>query len=218
MTGKTIAKGFGLTILILFIYLLNQYVFDFRPSHIREWIASFGIYAPLIFLLICIGRPFVLFPTSILSVSGGLVFGPLLGTFLAVLGGSIGAFLFFSMARRLGLNILPESWKRRGETLEKRLSEKGFLYVLLLRLVPFLHFDLVSYVCGVSNVNRRKYYLATLIGMLPGAFALNFLGASFLSNNFTTVLIAAAILLLLLVISLYIRRKAFGSAVEEDLK
>ncbi|WP_226657245.1 TVP38/TMEM64 family protein [Pseudalkalibacillus hwajinpoensis] len=218
MTGKTIAKGFGLTLLIILIYLLNQYVFDFRPSHIREWIASFGIYAPLIFLLICIGRPFVLFPTSILSVSGGLVFGPLLGTFLAVLGGSIGAFLFFSMARRLGLNILPESWKKRGETLERRLSEKGFLYVLLLRLVPFLHFDLVSYVCGVSNVNRRKYYLATLLGMLPGAFALNFLGASFLSNNFTTVLIAAAILLLLLVISLYIRRKAFGSAVEEDLK
>ncbi|MCA0170957.1 TVP38/TMEM64 family protein [Bacillus sp. RAR_GA_16] len=218
MTGKTIAKGFGLTILIILIYLLNQYVFDFRPSHIREWIASFGIYAPLIFLLICIGRPFVLFPTSILSVSGGLVFGPLLGTFLAVLGGSIGAFLFFLMARRLGLNILPKSWKRRGETLEKRLSEKGFLYVLLLRLVPFLHFDLVSYVCGVSNVNRRKYYLATLLGMLPGAFALNFLGASFLSNNFTTVLIAAVILLLLLLISLYIRRKAFGSAVEEDLK
>ncbi|WP_273852177.1 TVP38/TMEM64 family protein [Guptibacillus spartinae] len=218
MTGKTIAKGLGLTILIILIYLLNQYVFDFRPSHIREWIASFGFYAPLIFLLICIGRPFVLFPTSILSVSGGLVFGPLLGTFLAVVGGSIGALLFFSVARKLGLNILPESWKRKGQTLEKRLSEKGFLYVLLLRLVPFLHFDLVSYVCGVSNVNRRKYYLATLLGMLPGALALNFLGASFLSNNFSTVLIAAAVLLFLLLISLYIRRKAFGSAVEEDLK
>lgn len=218
MTGKTIAKGLGLTILIILIYLLNQYVFDFRPSHIREWIASFGFYAPLIFLLICIGRPFVLFPTSILSVSGGLVFGPLLGTFLAVVGGSIGALLFFSVARKLGLNILPESWKRKGQTLEKRLSEKGFLYVLLLRLVPFLHFDLVSYVCGVSNVNRRKYYLATILGMLPGALALNFLGASFLSNNFSTVLIAAAVLLFLLLISLYIRRKAFGSAVEEDLK
>ena len=218
MTAKTILKGLTLTTLIILIYLLNQYVFDFRPSHIREWIASFGFYAPLIFLLICIGRPFVLFPTSIISISGGLVFGPLLGTFLAVIGGSIGALLFFSLARKLGLNFLPKSLKTRGENLEKRLSEKGFLYVLLLRLVPFLHFDLVSYVCGVSNVNRRKYYLATLLGMLPGALALNFLGASFLSNNLLSVIIAAAILLLLLILSLYIRRKAFGPSVEEELK
>ncbi|MDO6655279.1 TVP38/TMEM64 family protein [Anaerobacillus sp. 1_MG-2023] len=218
MTVKTLLKGLSLTALIIVIYLLNQYVFDFRPSHIRGWISSFGFYAPLIFLLICIGRPFVLFPTSIISISGGLVFGPLLGTVLAVVGGSTGALLFFSLARKLGMNILPKSWKRRGENLEKRLSEKGFLYVLLLRLVPFLHFDLVSYVCGVSNVNRRKYYLATLLGMLPGAIALNFLGASFLSNNLSSVIIAAAVLLLLLIVSLYIRRKAFGPSVEEELK
>ncbi|WP_347549756.1 TVP38/TMEM64 family protein [Pseudalkalibacillus hwajinpoensis] len=217
MTKRTFFKGLSITLLVLAIYVLNQNVFEFRPSSLRDWIGSFGFYAPLVFLIICIARPFVLFPTSILSITGGLVFGPYLGTLLAVIGGSTGALLFFALARKLGLNILPKSWRERGESLEQRLTEKGFSYVLLLRLVPFLHFDLVSYVCGVSNVNRRKYYMATLIGMLPGALALNFLGASFLSNNISSIIIAAAVLLLLLIISLYIRRKAFGSSIEEEL-
>ena len=218
MTMKTILKGLSLTVVLVIIFFLNQYVFDFRPSTIREWISSFGFYAPLVFLLICIVRPFVLFPTSILSIAGGLVFGPYLGTLLVVIGGSTGALLFFSVARKLGLQILPKSWRRRGETLERRLSENGFVYVLLLRLVPFLHFDLVSYVCGVSSVNRRKYYMATLLGMLPGALALNFLGASFLSNNIVSIMLAAVVLLLLLLISLYIRKKVFGAVIEEELR
>ncbi|MBN8208092.1 TVP38/TMEM64 family protein [Bacillus sp. NTK071] len=218
MTIRTFLKGLSLTAVLFIIYFLNQYVFDFRPSAIRGWISSFGFYAPLVFLLICIVRPFVLFPTSILSIAGGLVFGPYLGTLLVVIGGSTGALLFFSLARKLGLQILPKSWRRRGESLEQRLSENGFVYVLLLRLVPFLHFDLVSYVCGVSSVNRRKYYMATLLGMLPGALALNFLGATFLSNNLVTIMIAAAVLLLLLLASLYIRKKVFGSMIEEEFK
>lgn len=217
MTVRTILKGLLMITLVVVIYLLNQYVFNLRPSQIREWISSFGIYAPLIFLVACIVRPFVLFPTSILSIAGGLAFGPYLGTVLTVVGGSTGALLFFMVARRLGMKALPGVLRRRGKKLEKGLSEQGFVYVLLLRLVPFLHFDLVSYVCGVSNVDRKKYYLATLLGMLPGALALNFLGASFLSNNIKTVVVAAIVLLLLLVITLYIRKKAFGSEIEEKI-
>lgn len=217
MTIRTLIKGLVMIVLVITIYLLNEYVFNLRPSQLRTWISSFGLYAPLIFLLACIGRPFVLFPTSVLSIAGGLVFGPYLGTVLTIVGGSTGALLFFLAARKMGFKVLPDALRRRGKKLEKGLSEQGFSYVLLLRLVPFLHFDLVSYVCGVSDVDKKKYYLATLLGMLPGALALNFLGASFLSNNITTVVIAACFLLLVLLVTLYIRKRAFGSEMEKEI-
>ncbi|WP_270179148.1 TVP38/TMEM64 family protein [Alkalihalobacillus sp. CinArs1] len=217
MTMRALVKGIVVICLVIGIYLLNENVFNLRPSQIRSWISSFGLYAPVIFLIACIGRPFILFPTSVLSIAGGLVFGPYIGTLLAVVGGSTGALLFFLAARKLGFKALPEALRKRGEKLEKGLSEQGFAYVLLLRLVPFLHFDLVSYVCGVSNVDKKKYYFATLVGMLPGALVLNFLGASFLSNNIKSVAIVSVILLVLLLITLYIRKKAFGSELEEEI-
>ncbi|MCA0985885.1 TVP38/TMEM64 family protein [Guptibacillus algicola] len=217
MTIKAVVKGIVMICLVIVVFLLNEHVFNLRPSQLRLWISSFGFYAPLIFLIATIGRPFVLFPTSVLSIAGGLVFGPYVGTVLVVVGGSTGALLFFLAARKLGYNALPQALRRRGEKLEKGLSEQGFSYVLLLRLVPFLHFDLVSYVCGVSNVDKKKYYLATLVGMLPGALALNFLGASFLTNNIKSVVIAAIVLFVLLLITLYIRKKAFGSELDKEI-
>ncbi|WP_377888679.1 TVP38/TMEM64 family protein [Alkalihalobacillus sp. R86527] len=217
MTIRAVIKGIMMVCLVIGVYLLNENVFNLRPSQLRLWISSFGLYAPLIFLIATIGRPFILFPTSVLSIAGGLVFGPYIGTILAVVGGSTGALLFFLAARKLGLKALPAFLRKRGERLEKGLAEQGFAYVLLLRLVPFLHFDLVSYVCGVSNVDKKKYYLATLVGMLPGALALNFLGASFLSNNIKSVGIAAIVLLALLLITLYIRKKAFGTELEKEI-
>ena len=55
--------------------------------------------------------------------------------------------------------------------------------MLCLRIVPIFPYDPISFLAGLSNIPYKTYALATLIGMLPGAIAYNFLTDSFLSPN-----------------------------------
>jgi uncharacterized membrane protein YdjX (TVP38/TMEM64 family) len=95
----------------------------------------------------------------------------------------------------------------RWQHVEKQLEEKGFLYMLLLRLIPLLPFDLISYAAGVSKVKLSAFFLATVLGILPGTFAYNFLGTSFVEGNITMIVIAIIVFVLVLMIPLLLRSK-----------
>jgi uncharacterized membrane protein YdjX (TVP38/TMEM64 family) len=55
----------------------------------------------------------------------------------------------------------------------------GFFYVVTLRLIPLFNFDLISYTAGISKVRYQSFLFGTLLGIVPGTFAYNFLGSSF---------------------------------------
>jgi uncharacterized membrane protein YdjX (TVP38/TMEM64 family) len=46
----------------------------------------------------------------------------------------------------------------------------AFRYLLFLRLVPLFPFWLVNLAPAVTNITARTYFLATLIGVIPGSF------------------------------------------------
>ena len=46
-----------------------------QVEQIRAFVLSFGIYAPLIFILLFTLAPLIFFPDGILALSGGLIFG-----------------------------------------------------------------------------------------------------------------------------------------------
>lgn len=52
--------------------------------------------------------------------------------------------------------------------LERAMERKGFTMVLMLRIAPFVPFDLVSYAAGVARVPLRAFLPATIIGTLLG--------------------------------------------------
>lgn len=78
--------------MIIFFFLLIAGLviwrtFDFQqvtPAHIRSFILSFGRWAPLLYIFLYTVRPLILFPAVLLTLAGGLTFGPWLGTFYAV--------------------------------------------------------------------------------------------------------------------------------------
>lgn len=87
------------------------------------------------------------------------------------------------------------------------MEKNGFVYVLWFRLVPFLNFDVVSYVAGLARVKWIPYTLATVIGMFPGTVAYNFLGGSLLEGDWRVIAAAVLVVVLFTVISLAIRKK-----------
>ncbi|SDG84123.1 Uncharacterized membrane protein YdjX, TVP38/TMEM64 family, SNARE-associated domain [Planococcus glaciei] len=161
----------------------SRSVLQFDVDSLRSWILSFGLWAPVIYIAAYTIRPLLFFPASILSLAGGLAFGAWMGTLYTVLGASLGAFLSFFVARKLGAGLGKGKWTGNTGKIQSQMEQNGFFYVLLFRLFPGLSFDLVSYAAGVAKVRFSSFALATIIGIIPGTFALNFLGSSFISGN-----------------------------------
>ncbi|PYZ95287.1 TVP38/TMEM64 family protein [Salipaludibacillus keqinensis] len=200
-------KGAIVLFIVGFLLWINIQYVQLTPEDIREAILPFGWLAPLIYVLIYTIRPLVLFPASILSLAGGLLFGPILGTVAIVVGASSGAILSFWVARKLGKNIAAKKWTGKGEKIQSQLEENGFFYVLTLRLIPLFNFDMISYLSGISKVKFRHFMVGTVVGMIPGSFAYSFLGASFVEGDAFLILTAVSIFILVSTVPFLFRKR-----------
>jgi uncharacterized membrane protein YdjX (TVP38/TMEM64 family) len=114
---------------------------------------------------------------SVLTISGGFLFGTWLGGGAAWIGASIGATLIFVAARTAfgdALRARAGSWL---EKLRDGFRDNAFSYLLVLRLTPVAPFFIVNVAPAFFNVKLRDYVLATMLGMIPGAFVYAAVGA-----------------------------------------
>ena len=204
---KPVGKWLLLLIGILFAIWLGRSFFESDPEILRNWIQSFGIWAPFIYILIYTIRPLVFFPASLLSLAGGLIFGPWLGTLYTIIGAVAGAILSFTLAGNLGNRFFRNKEESKTAKIQEQLERNGFWYVLLFRLIPVINFDLISYMAAFAKVRPGAFALATLIGVIPGTFAYNFLGSSFAAGDPKVVLLAIGAFLLLTIIPIIIRKR-----------
>lgn len=153
---------------------------------IRRWVAGFGTLAPLIYICVYTVRPMLFFPTLLLNLSAGVLFGPWWGI-VFLLAGGMGCATFCYLLGRFGgghwlLSNFGGSW---GGKLTGYLAGNGsFGRMLLLRTVPVFPYDPVSIMAGSVRMPYRVYAAATVTGMLPGAVAYNFLADSFGTGRF----------------------------------
>ena len=114
---------------------------------------------------------------SFLTLSGGFLFGTFTGGAAAWIAATIGATLIFLAARTAFGDLLRARVGGWLERLGSGLREHAFSYLLVLRLTPIAPFFVVNLAPAFFNVGLRDYVLATLIGMIPGAFVYASVGA-----------------------------------------
>ncbi len=116
---------------------------------------------------------------TVLTVSGGALFGPALGTALAVAGATAGAILLFLATR----GTLGAALARRHATLlarvQPRLERDGFAGLLALRFVPIVPFWLVNLAAGIVRMRLLPFALATGLGIIPATAVFASAGAGF---------------------------------------
>lgn len=113
----------------------------------------------------------------LLTLAGGFLFGPLLGTALTVLGATTGAALVFLFAQRLfGADAL-ERLGAPAQRLAAGLRREAASYLLVLRLVPLFPFFLVNLVPAFAGIRLPVFVWTTALGILPGTFVFSLAGA-----------------------------------------
>lgn len=105
----------------------------------------------------------------IMSMTGGFLFGPVVGPAAAVVGMTIGATAMFLAARSALGGFLKRHTPAGGmiSKVEKGVRENAFAYLLVLRLLPAVPFWLCNLVSGFVNIPLRTYIIATILGVIP---------------------------------------------------
>lgn len=191
--------------------------YDVRPQSVRDFILSFGWWGPVIFFFIYTIGPAVFLPTSVLSLGAGLAFGVWPGVLYIMIGASGAAVTGYVMARFFGKSVIKIDQFAWSEKIFRQMDKRGFLYVFVLRLIPIVSFDLLSFLAGFAKVKFYYYMLATVLGMIPGVFAYGFLGASIASGEAMMIIAALGFFVLLLGITYFFRShvKRYLGLVEE---
>lgn len=202
-----IGKWLLVAVAIGVVIWLSRSVFEVDANDLRSWILSFGLWSPVIYILIYTVRPLIFFPASVLSIAGGLAFGAWLGTLYTIIGATLGAMLSFYVAKTVGKSLVRKEWTGNAAKIQSQMEQNGFLYVLLFRFIPVINFDLISYTAALAKVRFSSFALATLIGIIPGTFAYNFLGSSFVSGNPQIIVLAVAVFVILTVVPIVIRNR-----------
>jgi uncharacterized membrane protein YdjX (TVP38/TMEM64 family) len=197
----------SIVIITLIVWLQRNYK-EFSPSDLRDWIMQWGVWAPILFIVLYTLRPFVLFPSSIFAITSGLSFGFYWGCLYTYLGSLGGGLVTYYAINRLGRFNKSKQWKNeRYEKIRSNIEKEGFRYVLLLRLLPVLNYDLVSYLTSITNIKFKDYAIATAIGIIPGTLAYTYLGTSMTAGSKEVVWIGTTLLFVLVGLPLVFKKK-----------
>jgi uncharacterized membrane protein YdjX (TVP38/TMEM64 family) len=164
--------------LVAIVILVAVAVFVPMPTavQLRDWATSVGPWFPLAFLAAHLVVTVFPFPRTAFTLAAGLLFGPALGVGLAVLASTASALIALWLVRAVGWQLDRLVSHPAIDTVDARLSRRGWPVVFSLRLIPAVPFSVINYAAGASAVRTVPYTLATFVGLIPGTLAVVVLG------------------------------------------
>jgi uncharacterized membrane protein YdjX (TVP38/TMEM64 family) len=145
--------------------------------------SHFALAVTVFILVYILQTTFSLPGGAILTLTGGFLFGSLMGTFIVNIGATIGATLAFLAARYILRDWVEKKFGDRLQAIQSGFAQNAFSYLMTLRLIPAFPFFLVNLVSGLTRVNLGTYIMATSLGIIPGSFVFAFAGRQLGSIN-----------------------------------
>jgi uncharacterized membrane protein YdjX (TVP38/TMEM64 family) len=176
-----VAAFIGLIVLAYASGLHRQLSLDMLVRHraaidafiAAHYLAALAIYVGVYVVSVSLSIPAAL----LLTIAGGILFGPVVGPLAAIAGSSGGATVVFLIAK----TALGESLVKRAGPFAEKFADgfraDAFSYLLFLRLVPIFPFWLVNLAPALFGIGAKTFIVATVIGVAPAAFAYGFVGA-----------------------------------------
>jgi phospholipase D1/2 len=127
--------------------------------------------APLMVGAVYVLGGVVALPVTLMIIATVLVFGTWPGLVYALAGAWLSANAVFGIGRWMGRATVRRFAGSLINRLSRKLSEKGLLTVITLRILPVAPFSVINLIAGVSEIRWRDFALGSLVGMLPGVIA-----------------------------------------------
>lgn len=153
---------------------------------ICETIRSYGAWgaavSALLMVLQALAAPI---PAYLLTISNAMVYGWAAGALLSWSSAMLAAAICFWIARMLGRDFIMR-FVTSGvlARIDKFFEHYGKNAVLILRLMPFMSFDYVSYAAGLTGMSFVDFLIATGVGQLPATILYSVMADLFVGSSF----------------------------------
>ncbi len=172
-------------------------------------------FGPLLYIVVYLVRPLILFPASLLTILGGSVFGLWPGFLYVLIAGTVSALIPYGIGRWFSSGAASE--QADASALQRfihLLRRNPFQAVLMMRLI-YLPYDAVSLVAGSLRIPFIIFIVATGLGNLAGTLSFVGVGAALegdlaagqVSLNPVTLLFSGVILVISLTVSQLLNRR-----------
>ncbi|WP_047692337.1 TVP38/TMEM64 family protein [Kocuria sp. ZOR0020] len=146
-------------------------------QELEDRIDDFGWLAWLVFIGIYAVVALTPIPVTVMAVTGGLLFGPVIGSAVSVVGVLLGSWGGYWIARAVGTDLIRRILGSHGPRVESYLDGAGFEAVATLRLMPGVPYWPVNYGSGAFGIDQKTFLSASVISVVPGQISLVALGA-----------------------------------------
>jgi uncharacterized membrane protein YdjX (TVP38/TMEM64 family) len=137
---------------------------------VEQWIEGLieqaGWLGPALFILLHLVRPFLFLPVMVVCVAGGYLFGFVQGTIYSIIGLSLMGAVFYKI-----VNWFPSVRERILSVKRKVAGERKMTVsqVMILRVMPFVHFHLLSVYLMDMTKSYREYMQYSILGVIAPA-------------------------------------------------
>lgn len=133
--------------------------------HIMAFVEVGGFFAPLLFIGLHILRPLLFLPVILFCIVGGLLFGVFAGTLFSMIGFLLSSIIFYGM-----IHHMPKAFSKLIRSKNKLFGQNAELtkaQITLLRLIPFIHFHLLSLCLIEISSDVKEYMKASFYTSIP---------------------------------------------------
>ena len=171
--GSAIFIAFLIVIFMLYRGGVFDYISLENIKELKNWINSFGVLGPLVYMILYIVACIFFLPGLPITVLGGIVFGPLMGTIYTVTGASLGLSSAFLVARYLFREPIEKKFSDSliFQRIDQGVKKQGWRILMTTRLVPIFPFNVQNYVYGLTGISFLQYWILSTIFIIPGTAA-----------------------------------------------
>jgi uncharacterized membrane protein YdjX (TVP38/TMEM64 family) len=149
-----------------------------RPR-ITALVHGAGPWGPLILIAVQIAQILIApIPGVFLPILAGALYGPLVGSLIAVVGTLLGSLAAYTIGSRVGVPLMTR-WigAEKVAKVSAIVGGRRWLGLVLIFLFPFTPADAICFVAGMVGMKAGPFFLAILLGRVPKECALALAGA-----------------------------------------
>ncbi|GCD08669.1 TVP38/TMEM64 family protein [Clostridium tagluense] len=199
------------SVLLLFIYIGYEYYFKYsymfkNPNILKEVIRSYGNFSILVFILMQVIQVVVFFiPGEFIQVAGGYIFGTFLGGIISLMGITLGSIVVYFISNNYGKLLVEKLILNKKVKFFRKILKAGSkkFVVFIFYLIPGIPKDALAYICGVSDISFKDFFIYSTLGRIPGIFISSYFGQKIYAWDVTSLITIGITMIILSLIGIF---------------
>ncbi len=197
-------------IMIALIVLITKNINTLTISEILNYVPSnYFLAVIVIWGLYIIKSLSIIFPLSLLCIASGIIFTPIYGIFVNIIGLFLTVSIPYLVGRFCGTDLfdkLSEKYEKINKINDLKNNNEYFLPYIL-RIIGILPCDIVSLALGSLKINYKKYVIGSIIGLMPRMIVNTLIGQTISNPSSKIFIITTLSTISISLFSIYIHKK-----------